>query len=354
VIRRSVAMPLVSALMMASVVAACGGDSGGDGGDDGDDDSAPDAAPGLPTFQRCTGAEFTPEPAGAWSNPILSAIVTAAGAASHSSQDVLAVHGRPTAVVGKFAYGVLDGLLSKDLEGEAIRVWVWDCTSWVSLGTATTDSDGRIRQPVEVALPVGVFDVRLQVVGDATVTGSTLWNLPVGTHLVVSDIDGTLTTSDGEIFREILDGSHVPVAYPSGPELLAAHGELGHVVVYLTGRPYALTQITRDWLADLDFPLGSLHVVDDILDFIPSDAYVGAFKQAYLEELKAAGFVIDLAYGNATTDITAYLGAGLPPEKVWIIGENAGMEGTVAVADSWAARTAEVSALPAVEQPFVP
>lgn len=349
-IRRLFSLPLARGLVMASLLAACGGDSGGDGGDDGDDDSGPDAGPvdERPTFKRCTGAEFTPEPAGEWTNPVLSAIVTAAGDANHSAQDVLAVADRPAAVVGKFSYG----LISKDLEGEAVKAWVWDCSSWIAVGTAITDSDGRISQPVDPALPVGVYDVRLQVVGDASLTASTLWILPAGTHLVVSDIDGTLTTSDSELFREILDGSHVPEAYPGGADLLDAHVALGHIVVYLTGRPYVLTDITRGWLVDIDFPLGALHVVDDVIDIIPSDAHVAVYKRAFLDQLLAAGFVIDHAYGNATTDITAYLGAGVPPERTWIIGENAGQQGTNPVADSWAARAAEVAALPAVDQPF--
>jgi hypothetical protein len=345
VIRRLPA--LASVLVMAPLALACGGDAGG--GDDGDDDDRPDAGPvdERPTFQRCTGAAFTPAPAGEWTNPILSAITVAAGDPNHSSQDTLAVVGQ-AAVVGKFSYG----LVSKDLEGEAIRASLWDCSSWLDLGTAITDSDGRINHVVGTTLPVGVYDVRLQVVGDASVTASTLWILPRGTHLVVSDIDGTLTTSDSELFREILDGSHVPAAYPGGQDLLDAHVELGHVVLYLTGRPYILTDITRDWLVDLDFPLGALHVVDDVTDIIPSDSFVAAYKRAYLDQLIGAGFVIDLAYGNATTDITAYLGSGVPPDKVWIIGENAGMEGTNAVADTWEPRAAEVTALPAVEQPF--
>ena len=43
---------------------------------------------------------------------------------------------------------------------------------------------------------------------------------------------------------------------------------------------------------------------------------------------------------------------GFAPETVWIIGDNAGMQGTHAVADSWTARVAEVGALPLVTQPF--
>ncbi len=37
-----------------------------------------------------------------------------------------------------------------------------------------------------------------------------------------------------------------------------------------------------------------------------------------------------------------------------VIGPNAGMNGTNAVMDSWAARVAEVQAMPVVVQPFMP
>jgi phosphatidate phosphatase PAH1 len=339
---------LIPAALLTSLLAACGGNPGG-GSPDPDAPDARPAAPdggGAPRFQRCVGADFTPEPAtGTWRTTRSSVITT--GSPNHSSQDLLVNPGAPALLRGKFTYGPL-GL---DLQDEIIRVSVYDCSSWVRVEDAITDSDGRIEVEAP-SLPVGVYDVRLQVAGDATVTASTLWVLPSGTHLIVSDIDGTLTTSDSELFREILDGSHVPEAYPGGPELLGAHERLGHVVVYLTGRPYPLTGVTRDWLAELRFPVGPLHVVDDVIDAIPSDAEVGAFKRDFLMSLEDKGFVLDLAYGNATTDIFAYLEVGIPADDVWIIGPNAGQQATNPVTDSWAPRAAEVEALAPIAQPF--
>ena len=339
--------PLAAALL-AACLAACGGSPGG-GSPDPDAPDARPAAPdasGAPRFQRCVGAPFTPAPAtGTWRST-RSSVITA-GAPSHSSQDLLVNPGSPALIRGKFTYGAL-GL---DLQDEIVLVSVHDCSSWVRLEDAITDSDGRIEIEAP-SLPIGVYDVRLEVAGDATLTASTLWVLPSGTHIVVSDIDGTLTTSDGELFREILDGSYVPEPYPGGPDLLGAHDRLGHVVVYLTGRPYPLTQVTRDWLEDLRFPVGALHVVDDVIDAVPSDAEVGAFKRDFLLRLKDQGFVLDLGYGNATTDIFAYLEAGIPASNVWIIGPNAGQQDTNPATDTWAPRATDVNASPAIEQPF--
>jgi phosphatidate phosphatase PAH1 len=262
------------------------------------------------------------------------------------------------ALRGKFTYGSV----SKDLEDEKVRVFLDACAGWTSLGDFRTDSDGRIAVPAPASLAVGVYDVRLQVLGDGTVAPGRIWILPAGTRLAVTDIDGTLTTSDEELvtdvitdlFQPILAGTDVPDAYPGAAALTNALVGRGHVLVFLTGRPYWLTGKTRDWLASGGFALGPLHVTDTNSEAIPATGGVGAFKRAYLLSLVAAGFVLDEAYGNATTDVYAYAGALIPPAWTWIIGPNAGSGGTVPVSGSWEARAATVSALPPVVQPFVP
>ena len=91
--------------------------------------------------------------------------------------------------------------------------------------------------PVDVTLAPGIYEARFEVLGDATVTVSYLWILPTGSHIAVTDIDGTLTTSDTELFVQILLNSYVPTAYPSAAELTTAHAAKRHVVAYITGRP---------------------------------------------------------------------------------------------------------------------
>lgn len=325
---------LLVAVISSLAAAGCGGDSGGP------DPGTPDAPP-SPTLQRCVDATFTPGPTEPWKG------TPPSGDPGHSSQDALVTVGAPALVRGKFAYGAL----SQDLEGETVKAWVWDCTTWVSAGEGLTDSDGRIELEAP-SLGAGVYDVRFEVTGDASVTGSTLWVLPEGTHITVTDIDGTMTLSDNEFLRQIIDRSYVPKAYPSAVELIERHVEDGYIIVYLTGRPYIYTQLTRDWLSDLRFPLGALHVADSTEEALPTEGGVGTYKKEFLLDLEAKGFLIDVAYGNATTDIFAYLGAAIPADDVWIIGENAGQQGTHAVMDSWAERAAEVAAAPAVMQPF--
>jgi phosphatidate phosphatase PAH1 len=199
----------------------------------------------------------------------------------------------------------------------------------------------------------GVYEARFQVLGDRSLSTASVWVLPAGTHLAVTDIDATLSTSDFELFSQILDGSYVPSAFPDATTLTRAHADDGQIVVYLTGRPYWLTAPSRTWLADLGFAAGPLIVAPSNGDALPTEGGVGDFKRAQIEALRARGYVVDVAYGNASTDIYAYLGAGLDPDRIWIIGEHGGEQGTHAVpTGTWTERAAAIEASPEVVQPF--
>jgi len=332
---------MVHGLLAIAFLVGCGGAAASY--DDGLD--APETGP-RQRFQRCTGRPYAPAPDEGWRHDILTPITRAAGEPHHAGKDIIARSGATATLTAKLAYGTV----SKDLEDEDVLVFLDDCAGWRSLGRATTDDDGRARIPAPV-LPVGAYEVRFQVAGDRSVTSSVLWVLPAGTRFVVSDIDATLTKSDAALFEQIFMG-WVPDAYPMGAELMAAHAERGHVVMYLTGRPYWLSEMSRAWLDDKDFTPGPLRLTDSNQDILPTEGSVGAFKRAQIADLLDAGFVIDAAYGNATTDISAYLGGGIDPERVWIIGAHAGEHGTQPVSETWSERAAAVAAAERVEQPF--
>jgi hypothetical protein len=298
-------------------------------------------------FASCLG-RGAPAPAAGDFRHTASELLALTDDPNHSSQDALAAPGEPIALAGKFAYGPLD----TDLEDEDVRVWLDDCDGWRMLGDFTTNDDGRIALEESIALGPGVFEARFQVLGDGSGATSYVWVLPPETRVVVTDIDGTLTQSDFELFMQILDGSHTPVPYPGAVDLTRAHAELGWIVVYLTGRPYRLTQKTRDWTRDLDFALGPLHVTESDDMALPGEAGVGTYKLEWLESLLARGLIVDFAYGNASTDLFAYLGAGFDPDTVWMIGAHAGESGTQGATDTWEPRVDEVGALAPVLQPF--
>ncbi|MCE9573073.1 MAG: hypothetical protein K8W52_07945 [Deltaproteobacteria bacterium] len=327
-------------------VVACGSGSTVGGADA---KPLPGDAPGgdgvVTAFRRCVGRPFTPIAAAGFATSG-GGFTAALGGPVHAAEDVV-VPSAPHAVA-RFAYGALTSALTS----EPVAVFIDDCSGWRSLGEVTTDADGGVDVPVGQELAPGVYEATFEVLGDASIVTGYVWSLPAGTHLVISDIDGTLTTSDTELFLQLLNGSYVPTAYPMAPELTTTHADRGHVVVYITGRPYYLTQRTRDWLAGKAFAAGPLHLAPSTGAALPTNGGVGDFKKAWLEELVAKGYILDLAYGNATTDIYAYTGAGIAADHQWIIGTNGGMDGTNAVVDTWAARVTDVAQAPAVAQPF--
>jgi len=336
-------------LLLPLVMAACVGEPAeevagpADGGPIPDDPAA-DAAPMPPRLADCTGRGFPTPAIEAWQHWGANAVVLA-GDPRHYAQDVIAAPGEPASIRAKFAYGAV----WKDLEDERIAVFVDGCAGWLDVGVHVTDDDGELAVAVDEVLSPGRHEVRLVALGDGTQAITSLWVLPRGTHVVVTDVDGTMTTSDTELWQELLDGDDVPEAYPSAQALTRAHVERGHVVIYLTGRPYWLLGITRGWLDGQGFAPGPVHVTDSNADILPTDGSVGAFKAAWLADLAAQGYVVDLAYGNATTDIFAYEARDL---EAWIIGDHAGERGTHAVTGSWAARTAEVASGAIVGQPY--
>lgn len=344
-----------SALVVTALTLLAGCPLGSGGGDDQprldaavSTIDAPTDGPGsvAPVFHRCVGRAYTAPPAGEF-NHTTNAIVAATNAPVHAGLDTVETPGAPH-VQARFMYGTFNN----DLEDEPVAVSLDDCTGWQDLGLHTTDDQGALDVAVTAQLGPGVYEVRYAVVGDASTTVSYLWILPVGTHVVITDIDGTLTTSDTELFLQILNGSYVPTAYPSAADLTNAHAGKGHIVVYATGRPNYLTAKTREWLTQLGFALGPVRLAPGVTEALPTDAGVGTYKRDFFTSLTGKGLVIDLAYGNATTDIFAYSGAGVAPTSQWIIGTNAGMSGTNPVMDSWAARVTQVQALAPVDQPF--
>ncbi len=57
------------------------------------------------------------------------------------------------------------------------------------------------------------------------------------------------------------------------------------------------------------------------------------YKEHLLKGLRAKGISVVAAYGNAVTDIDAYLGAGLDVGRVFIVGPHRGEGGTVPIED---------------------
>ncbi len=187
-----------------------------------------------------------------------------------------------------------------------------------------------------------------------------LFRLMPGRELAVFDIDGTLTTSDGEVFKETLSRflgesakdtllwdklgdwwlSSGNLAFGAKVRMgaeNATHSVLqkGIFPIYLTGRPENITSLTRDWLSRNQFAEGVLKLAPSLHDVIPKDDGVGQFKFRVLSEMKALHLSVVEAYGNATTDINAYENFGVPKERTFILGKHGGEKGTVNLGETF-------------------
>ena len=298
-------------------------------------------------FSSCTHAVAPSGAAQGWNHTINNVI--AIGSPRHFGIDAIASLGTEARLEAKFSYGAL----SKDLEGEHVAVWLSNCEGTNDfLGTAVTDSDGRIELEVAVDdLPsTGEYRVFFHVLGDGSNTESYLRIFPEGTEFVVFDIDATLTTDDSALVGEVINGQP-PEAREAAAEVTQMHFDAGYEVLYLTGRPYLWTHSSRSWLANGGFAQGTLRLVQDVANIWPSEDKVGAYKTEVLQSLSDKGFVFRRAYGNATTDIFAYANGGVPLDSTFIIGEKGGEGGTVAIGD-YQAHLLDLETLPLADQPF--
>lgn len=309
---------------------------------------------GAKPLTSCGDHAWTAPPRGTWRHKLRSKLTVKLGAPQHALEDVLTTDGAHVALDAKLAYGVVE----KDLEREDAHLWLDSCDGWLDLGPTRSDDHGRTHGDVGRELAAGVYGARVVVVGDASEAAAVVRVFPKGTHVAIFDLDGTLTESDAEIARQaaadlfagILAG-HTPTPMTGGARLTRAEAARGEVIVYLTGRPSFLSERTRAWLAAERFAPGTIILGRAPSDSIPGDQGVGDFKRRRLKALAKEGFVIDVAYGNAETDVAAYLDAGIAKDRVYIIGTHGGEQGTNAVKGDWDARAKEVEGAKQVAQP---
>lgn len=157
---------------------------------------------------------------------------------------------------------------------------------------------------------------------------------------IVTDIDATLTTSDTEFILQIADGTYDPAEREGAHELITAYADLGYRIMYLTARSEDIVllgtgetarEATERWLVEHGFPSDPETTVVVLAPMFVIDDAAAEFKAGALMEQQAAGWRFDYAYGNAVSDIDAYAAAGIDPLATFIITENGGMGGTVAV-----------------------
>lgn len=245
------------------------------------------------------------------------------GAPHHSATDPVVNPGADATVQAKLAYGAI----SKDLSGEPVSLWLRaePCGAWLDVAQGTTNGDGRVALTVPKKLipSPGRYAYQVVVHGDLSRVHGAIYVLEPATEIVVFDIDGTLTTDDGELIEQMGTGRE-PEKQPGSEQVARRYAAAGYLPVYMSGRMYMLRSGSIEWLRRHKFPPGPVITTESFGDALPGNEYVGRFKTAALRDLVGnKGLVIKAAYGNADTDVCAYAQTGIPAASTFIVGPTA-------------------------------
>lgn len=247
----------------------------------------------------------------------------------HAASDAVA---RPDSAVLLTAWFHHSAGAQKSLEHAPVRAeWLVD-GAWTPLGETSTDGEGKA--VLAVKAPPKPGSVKLRWWFKQQPAEGTLFVIKPGQPASVFDIDGTLTISDAENWKDygrrlLRDPRPEGLKLrPNAVEAVKGASE-DSLVVYLTGRPPWLGRPTREWLAFHHFPEGVVLWMPLIRDVLPTQKHVGEAKLARLKSLQNTGLTFIRAFGNAPTDIHAYEGAGIAKSQTFIMGKHGGEGGTM-------------------------
>jgi hypothetical protein len=240
-------------------------------------------------------------------------------------RDMFYVEGEPQWVIAKFTKWGWPS--DKDIIGSTVHVFLdRGCAGeWVELGTTITtdegdhpivegveDGGGRVyfEIPADQALEPGRHRVHL-IDEDEWETAELLIDVvPAGAPLFVSDVDGTLTTSENEEAWDFLIGN-LPDANPFAAQALSILAGKGYRPMYMTARPEWLDRRTREFVEVHSFPRGIIHTTT-VYQGANGDA-AAQYKSGEFAMLKQKGLVPSFVFGNKDSDALAFDNAGVLP-----------------------------------------
>jgi LNS2 (Lipin/Ned1/Smp2) len=241
-------------------------------------------------------------------------LISEVGGPKHRGIDLVASSASATqTLAGRITYTIID----KDLEDEDVEIFACRGGAWSILGMARTDDNGAFALALtgDARLPIGMRDMFVSVVGDRTGARFLAYVAPVGTRLILSDVDGTLTSSENAFFETIVLGSE-PDARAGAARAYAAAAAKGYQMVYMTARGNQYTAETRRWLANQGFPRGPLRLSPSFVTLPGGDTV--DYKAQTASALAAAGLELAAGVGNRASDITAYGNAGIAADRIFI------------------------------------
>ncbi|MEO8844054.1 MAG: hypothetical protein ABI591_11435 [Kofleriaceae bacterium] len=206
-------------------------------------------------------------------------------------------------IEGDLGYLAVD----KGIEDEDVEIFACETTgateAWHSLGATRSDGDGHVAISLAGAarLPAGLHSLYLAVAGDGKGAGFLAYVAPIGAATFVTDVDGTLTSTENGIVKAVLFKSDLD-DQPGAPAALRALAS-GMQPIYLTARPHAYLELTRRWLTTHGYPRGPILTS---AHFARPGSGALEHKRHLLAALAAVGVVPELAIGNRATDVLAY------------------------------------------------
>jgi len=338
------------------------GGAGGSGNTGATNSGAMGTGGGLPAcapMPACDLAPPAPGPALGFDH-FSSDIAAGSGSDNHRGRDLFLNPGDPQWVLGKFSYGILDD----DIKDEQVDIYLSrDCQAWELLGSARTtedgahatvegvaDTGGRVYFQVPPNLEVGLGRHRIHMVvrGDLTTADAFIDVVPPATPVIMSDIDGTLTTEETEEFTALLSGT-LPNANVDSAEVLRRLAGKGYRPFYMTARPEFLGKRTRAFLEMHGYPPGTVHTTLNKSGALGGTAV--DYKSGELAWLFGKGLLPAWAFGNTDTDAEAYENGGIQPleHRIFFQFDDAIFGGRRI--EAYTELLAEVDALPAVCQP---
>jgi len=265
------------------------------------------APAGIPDV-RCAGTPSTGGAAGFRS--VRQSITLRLARPDHRGTDLIATTDGEQILRGKLGYGAMD----KPLANEPVELFACMTSAWQPIGTAHTRADGRFAYALHGSdrLPLGMRDLYASVVADRSGVRFLAYIAPPGSRVLVTDVDGTLTSTEKSFVGGALAGRRVGAHRDAAAALRAAAAD-GYQVVYLTARGDRFTDDTRYWLGTHGFPRGPVRLAPSLV-VAPGSATV-AYKSDVLAELR--GFSL-AGVGNRASDVAAYTAAGIPADRIFI------------------------------------
>lgn len=228
---------------------------------------------------------------------------------NHRSQDIITLTDQTVELIGRFVYGPFDfTCLSGETVELSIRNDLNEGGNWKVINRGDTDSNGKISFNLdkELTSSVGIYKLRLTVLGDKTESYSKLIVTPPKSKCVVFSIDGSFAASVSILGTD-------PRVRAAAVDVVRYWSDSGYLIIYISSRPDMQKNRVGQWLKQHNFPQG--------VTFFQKGIYHDPYsrKGTMLKNLvNNCELDVEAVYGSAR-DVSIYQSLRLDPAKIFII-----------------------------------